>query len=189
MSEPLRDEPIDDFLRRQFGAEIKPGREDRILREDTVLANEVHRRLSAEPLPDGVVAPITLAMPSGLAPIEYVLHIWTHKCSMCQTEHKHSEVFGVNHLRSRTGAGNFVKNMSPVSRLEWNVPLKVHNLTTRITAGCFECLDALRDDILPTLPRPPVPQAIVGSGPQGPARPEVSKKEPKRPLTTDDFDV
>lgn len=189
MNEPLRDEPIDDFLKRQFGAEIKPGREDRLLREDRELAGEVNRRLSAEPLPDGVVAPITLAMPANSPPIEYIMHVWTYKCSMCQTEHKHSEIFALNHLRSRTGAGTFVRNMSPVSALEWQVPLKVHNLTTRLTAGCFECLDALRDEILPTLPKPPVPQTVMKadlSGPSGTAR-HGQGGPVKRPLTTDDF--
>lgn len=188
MNSPNRDEPIDEFLHKQFGTEIKPGREERILREDPELARRVDQMLRAEPLPEGVVAPITTAMPQSTPPIEYVLHIWTYKCTLCNSEHKHSEIYGVNHLRSRTGSGAYVRNMSPVSRLEWQVPLKVHNITTRTTAGCFECLDAIREEILPSLPRPPVPQAIVSSGAQAPAR---TVKEPKRsgPMTTDDFMV
>lgn len=185
MSEPRRDQPLDEYLK---GIMDK----NRHALENPSIAGEVDRRLRMEPLPDGVVAPITLALPASTPPIEYVMHVWTYKCTICNTEHKHSEIFGVNHLRSRTGSGAFVRNMSPVSKLEWQVPLKVHNLTTRTTAGCFECLDAIREEILPTLQRPPVPQAVVASGASAPARTEkaeVSKREPKRPLSTDDFDV
>src|SRR4051812_2309035 len=177
MSEPARNEPIDEFLKRslQAGDEIKPGREETILRNDPSLANEVHKRLSMEPIPDGVYAPITLALPASLPPIEYVMHVWTYKCTLCNSEHKHSEIYALNHLRSRTGFGAFVRNMSPVSSLEWNVPLKVHNLTTRTSAGCFECLEAIREEILPTLRTPPVPQAVLKSSPEvvasAPARP------------------
>jgi hypothetical protein len=182
-SEPARNEPIDEFLKRTMGDSP-----DRAL-QNPQIAGEIHHRLSAEPLPEGVVAPITLALPQGLAPIEYVMHVWTYKCTLCNTEHRHSEIFGVNHLRSRTGAGAFVRNMSPVSRLEWQIPLKVHNLTTRTTAGCFECLDAIREEILPSLPQPPAPVSVPRanlSGAQAPARPDRDKK---RPLTTDDFMV
>lgn len=193
MNEPLRDEPIDDFFKRQFGPDIQPGREARMLDDDPKLAGEINRRLRSEPLPEGVVAPITLALPASLAPIEYVMHVWTYRCTICNTEHKHSEIYGVNHLRSRTGAGAWVRNMSPVARLEWNVPLKVHNLTTRVSAGCFECLDGIREAILPTLPSPPVPQAILKSASEGPAGASTHGKGttvPKgRPLTTDDFMV
>lgn len=183
MTEPARDEPIDSYLARAFGD--KP--EARIL-QDSARAGDISRRLATEPLPEGVAAPITLALPSGLAPLEYVIHVWTHKCSICNTEHKHSEVYALNHLRSRTGAGQYVRNMSPVGRLEWNVPLRVHNLTTRVTAGCFECLDALRSEILPTLPRPPVPEALSkGYGGESAAAPAKRPLDAKRPLTTDDF--
>lgn len=184
MNEPLRDEPIDEFLKKQFGD--KP--ESRVL-QDPARAGQIDKRLAMEPLPEGVVAPITLALPTGVAPIEYVMHVWTYKCTICQSEHKHSEIFGVNHLRSRTGAGAFVRNMSPVTRLEWQVPLKVHNLTTHTTAGCFECLDAIREEILPTLQRPPVPMTILKSAPEGAAGPARPEKGTKRQLTTDDFMV
>jgi hypothetical protein len=179
-SEPARNEPVDAYLKRAFGD--KP--ESRIL-QDSARAGDIARRLSAEPSPDGVVAPITTAIPASVAPIEYVMHVWTHKCTICNTEHKHSEIYGVNHLRSRTGYGAFVRNMSPVSVLEWQVPIKVHHITTRTTAGCFECLDAIRDEILPTLRLPPVPEAVVRSGATvSPTRPVAAKKGP---LTTDDF--
>lgn len=185
MSEPARNEPIDMYLARAFGN--KP--ESRIL-QDSARAGQIDRRLGEEPLPDGVAAPITHALPVGLAPVEYVIHVWTHKCSICQTEHKHSEVYGVNHLRSRTGYGGYVRNMTPVSRLEWQIPIKVIPITTRTTAGCFECLEALRDEILPLLPKPPVPDAVLKSeGAAGPARtdPTNKGKTSKAPLTTDDF--
>lgn len=182
-SEPARNEPIDAFLARAFG-----DNEARAL-QDTARAGAIAGRLALEPLPDGVAAPITLALPQGLAPIEYVIHVWTHKCSLCQTEHKHSEVFALNHLRSRTGAGSYVRNMSPVGRLEWNVPIRVHNLTTRTTAGCFECLDALRDEILPSLPKPPVPDAVLKSeGAAGAGAPDKpSKARATQRTSTDDF--
>lgn len=179
-------EPVDAYLNRQFGD--KP--ESRVL-QDSARAGAIAQRLAAEPLPEGVAAPITHALPQGLAPLEYVIHVWTHKCSLCQTEHKHSEVFALNHLRSRTGAGSYVRNMSPVGRLEWNVPLRVHNLTTRTTAGCFECIDALREEILPHLPKPPVPDAVLkasaAEGAEGPARPEKGPKP--RLVSVTDFEV
>ena len=187
-SQPDRREPVDAYLNRIFAHN-----EARVL-QDPEIAHEVAKRLEAEPLAEGVHAPITTALPVGLPPVEYVIHVWTHKCSMCQTEHKHSEVYGVNHLRSRTGAGQYVRNMTPVSRLEWQVPIRVIPITTRITAGCFECFDALRDTILPTLPRPPVPEAVAKGyieGTEGASTADKRRPTPAKPssryTSTDDF--
>lgn len=180
-------EPVDAYLKRIFGEDIKPGAETRRLQEDTAFAGDLAKRLDAEPLPEGVAAPITSAVPTTLAPVKYIIHVWTHRCSMCQTEHKHSEVYALNHLRSRTGAGTWVRNMTPVAKLEWQVPIDVIPVTTRITAGCFECLDALREHVLPTLPKPPVPEAVLKApapeGAAGPARPQSGGKS-KTPTTT-----
>lgn len=192
MNSPKEREPVDAYLKRVFGSDdIKPGRETRILADDTALAGQVDKALTAEPLPEGVAAPITMALPTSLAPVKYIIHVWTHKCSICQTEHKHSEVYALNHLRSRTGAGTWVRNMTPVAKLEWQVPIEVIPVTTRITAGCFECLEAIREAILPTLPLPPVPEAVLKAppeeAPKAQARPE--KGGSKKPTTTDDFIV
>lgn len=189
---PDKREPVDAYLKRIFGGDtIQPGRETRIL-EDRTIAGQVAKVLASEPV-DGVHAPITHAVPTSLAPAKYIIHVWTHKCSICQTEHKHSEVYALNHLRPQWGKGTWVRNMTPVSRLEWQVPIEVIPVTTRTTAGCFECLDALRSEILPSLPLPPVPEAVAG-GPSGPARPEKGTEKgtegtprSKRPTTTDDF--
>lgn len=182
-TEPLRNEPIDAFLKRQFGD--KP--ESRIL-QDPSAAGRIAHRLSEEPLPEGVAAPITHALPTSLAPVKYIIHVWTHKCSLCNTEHKHSEVYALNHLKSRTGAGTWVRNMTPVSRLEWQVPIDVIPVTTRTTAGCFECLEALREEILPSLPKPPVPDAVLkAEATVGGGTPAKTKGASKTPLTTDDF--
>ena len=197
-STPAPREPVDVYLKRILGAtdDIKPGREARILAEDTALAHMVASRLESEPLIDGVTAPITHAIPTSQAPVEYIIHIWTHKCSICHTEHKHSEVFALNRIRTgyrgtdgltRPGS-TWVRNMTPVAKLEWQVPLRVIPLTTRTTAGCFECLEALREEILPTLPLPPVPQAIsngLTTGREPSTRTEAKKG--KTLSSTDDF--
>lgn len=115
----------------------------------------INKMLSKEPIPEGVYAPITTAMPADLAPIAYVLHNYTTKCLGCEAEHKHSDIFALNHLRSRTGM-TYVRNMTPVSKLEWNVPLQIHTLTTKTIPACFACVDQTMAH-LKTLRNPPVP--------------------------------
>lgn len=178
--------PVDEYLKELWGPEIKPGREDSILRNDPRLAAEVDKRLRAEPSPDGVYAPKTFISPDSVVPVAYVLHNFCTRCTLCNTEHRWSEMYALNHLRATWGT--FVRHMVPVQKLEWQVPLKVHNLSTKTVVGCWECSDAVAE-ILKTLPLPPVPQAVVKldppkteKAPSGAARTDRGPKP-----TLDDF--
>jgi hypothetical protein len=158
MQETNKIVPIDEYLTHTLGP-----RGDRAL-EDPRLAGEVSRRLAAEPSPDGVFAPICLASPSDVAPVAYVVHNFSQTCQNCTTNHRWSEVFALNHLRSRSGS-SFIRHLVPVQRIEWQVPVRIHALTPKAVPVCFECVDALD---LSKLPVPPVPQLTVkateGSG-------------------------
>ena len=42
---------------------------------------------SVTPLPEGVAAPITTAVPANIAPVAYVLHKWSKHCLTCGSMH------------------------------------------------------------------------------------------------------
>lgn len=195
MSEPDR-RPVDEFLKRTFGADINPGREDRMLREDPSLAGQVDKALRSEPYPDGVYAPITTGIPAEVPPVAYIMHNFTHKCSICHEEHRHTEMFALNHIRTgykgvdgqmRPGS-TWVRNMKPVTELRWNVPLQVHDVTTRTTVGCFACIDGMRE-ILSTLPKPPEPKTILAAAkdPQKASEASTAQSRTKKPPSLEDF--
>jgi hypothetical protein len=135
-------------------------------------AAELAAELSREDLPEGVLAPICLATPHGLAPHAYIFHNHASICDCCRTIHQSTEVFALYHLRSRAGAA-FVRHLTPVQTLEWQVPIHLHNTKPRTTPFCFECIDSARA-FLTTLPKPPqsqltgatnLPDAIVSHSP------------------------
>jgi hypothetical protein len=151
----------------------------------------IDRALAAEPHPEGVLAPITLMpQPSTLAPIAYVIHRWAKQCLTCGAEHHYSDVFALNHLKSHWG--KFVRNMVPVQRPEWNVPLQVYELAPKAVPFCHECVDLARDH-LAMLPRPPEPQITTpGSGnitptSTAPKAPKPESKTKKKVWDTDDL--
>lgn len=124
-------------------------------------AGELAKALAAEPAPEGVAAPITLMSPTSIPPVAYILHRWTKHCLSCGAKHHYSDIFAENHLKS--SFGRFIRNMIPISRPEWNVPLKVYEVAPKTIPFCHECIDLARDYIA-MLPSPPVPEAVVGSG-------------------------
>lgn len=149
----------------------------------------VDRQLRSEPSPDGVFAPISLMHPDTVPPVAYVLHNFTTLCLGCGSEHRHSEVYALNHLR--LPGGTVVRNLVPAPRPEWNVPLRVHNLTSKTTPLCHECSD-LASDWLRTLPAPPVPLAVMKAAAR-PAEPTEGrsssdvKAKPKAKFGLDDL--
>lgn len=192
MSEtPKEREPVDAFLFRTLGDQ--PGRASRLLQENPVLAQAVSRRLAEEPLPDGVLPMTMPIVPDNPAPEAYVMHNHTQRCTMCNTEHKFSEVFAQFTIKGRYGIGN-VLNLRPVSKLEWQVPLRVITQPTRSVCGCFECFDAVRDVVLSVLPKPPVPQ-LTAQVTSATARPTMvaasatGSTGPKKPPQVSDFVV
>jgi hypothetical protein len=139
---------------------------------------------------DGVLAPITLMnQPTSLPPLAYVIHRWAKHCLTCGAEHLYSDVFALNHLR--TNWGKYVRNMVPVTRPEWNVPLHVHELAPKAVPFCHECVD-LATAHLAMLPLPPEPQPVTGSGniaapSTAPKAPKAESKARKKVWDTDDL--
>lgn len=144
-------------------------------------ARALDQALSAETLPEGVYAPITTAIPTSVPPLAYVLHKWSKLCLSCGALHCYSDVFALNHLRGNWG--KFIRNMTPISRPEWNVPLQVHELAPKTIPFCHECLDLAQAHIS-MLPSPPVPQAITGTAPAGaPASTPEAKRQQSSGMT------
>lgn len=156
-------------------------------------AGELNKALQAEPSPEGVIAPIMLAHPNSVPPVAYVLHKWSKLCLSCGTQHCYSDIFAENHLKSTWG--RFVRNLVPISRPDWNVPLRVVEVAPKTIPFCHECIDLARDYIA-TLPSPPVPQAVTGSAIQpagesatGGARPSTPKTPANKKFTLDDLEL
>lgn len=119
--------------------------------------------MQAQPtLPLSVPAPITMAPTEtqGVIPISYVLCITRTHCRTCGTMHESSEFYALNHLRSRTGAGTFVQNMSRVDEPKWNLPIEVRLVGQREVFCCSECADHVG---LSHLPNPPQPERKTAS--------------------------
>lgn len=152
MNDPDRQVPVDTLIARAESTKrgLSPAE-----------AGELNKALMAEPAPEGVYAPITLMKPDSIPPKAYVLHKWSKLCLSCGAQHCYSDVFALNHLKSTWGT--YIRNMVPISRPEWNVPLQVHELAPKTIPFCHECVD-LAQDYIHTLPSPPVPQAVTGPG-------------------------
>lgn len=145
-------------------------------------ALQLQQKLEAEPRADGVYAPITTALPVGVIPVAYIVHSRSSRCLACNHVHKWCDIFALNHLKPQWGKGGYVRNMSPVKAIEWNLPIKVEPIAQRETPFCIECIDAARD-YATTLRSPPVPEAAMkltakateGSG-DGAANPQSKAK-------------
>lgn len=171
--------PLDHLLKRQETGKLSP-----------LEALNLDRALRTEAPPEGVFAPITLARPEDVAPVAYVIHKWRSLCLACNTEHKWSEVFALNHLRSPSGR-TFIKHMVPCTRLEWQVPIVEHDPKTRTTPFCHDCIPPAAD-YLSTLPKPPEPLTILKytGGPEpskGGGTSDTPSKKPKGFTSADDL--
>jgi hypothetical protein len=105
--------------------------------------------------------PITMAtLP--VAPVEYVMHRHTSRCLACNSTKQWVNVYAVNHLKPKFGLGGFVRNMTPVAKLEWNVPVREYNAGTQTTVFCDDetCLEMAKEYIA-TLPTPPAPMTVT----------------------------
>jgi hypothetical protein len=123
---------------------IKRADENRITPAEALV---LQRYLERQASPDGVLAPITLAKPTDVIPTAYVIHHWTTRC------------LALNHLRSRFGT-TLVRNLVPVTKLEWNVPITEHVPVPKTIAFCAACLTEAQEFVA-TLPSPPAPQSIT----------------------------
>jgi hypothetical protein len=135
---------------------IKRADENRITPAEALV---LQRYLERQASPDGVLAPITLAKPTDVIPTAYVIHHWTTRCLACNDIQKHDEVFALNHLRSRFGT-TLVRNLVPITKLEWNVPITEHIPVPKTIAFCAACLPEAQEFVA-TLPSPPAPQSIT----------------------------
>lgn len=145
---------------------------------------EVLHFLTHQPLPDGISAPEAPIGPIPVAiPEAYVIHNHSQRCLACNSQHRWNEIYTLHMARSRWDARK-VRHLTPAKRLDWNVPLDVVEVPTVETPFCFECLDATRDYVK-SLPKPPVPQAVlrptIASSSNPSSRPAEAQAKPKRP--------
>lgn len=134
--------------------------------------------LQAQTTPEGVLAPITLAKPTDIVPVAYVIHKWTTRCLACNELQRHDEVFALNHLKSRFGT-TYVRNLVPITQLAWNVPITTHIPVPKTIPFCSACITEAQE-YTTTLPKPIVPEAVskyVAPAPETiTAKPKASRK-------------
>lgn len=174
---------------------------DRLLaRQEKGVATPEQRRtildaLNAEPLPDGIIAPAAATGPTLPPPAAYVIHHHSHRCLACNAVQKWSEIYRLHYAKSRWDHSN-IRHLTPVAKLEWNVPLHRIQIPQTDIPFCSDCVEPAQDYIA-SLPRPPVPQAVLkptlmaSSGSQS-GRKDAPKEAPqgrarKTPVTLDDL--
>lgn len=135
--------------------------------------------------PKPVFAPISLVKAADVIPVSYIIHTRETHCLHCGTISHSSDVYALQFLRSKLGAGKPVQNLVPVTdRFQYNVPVVRKPLGTRRVPACHECetID------LSHLPLPPAPEkVIVGLSNKDEKTPAKTKAEPKRPATLDEL--
>lgn len=140
------------------------------------------------------MTPITHIRPTDFIPHEYRMFLRTQVCTHCGAIHETSEVYALNKLRSRTGAGKFVENLVPVHRIDWNLPVKAISLEERMTPFCHLCTGVLTE-IMHGLPTPTPSSQVVNTIPDnyrklpsGDAEPvDLGKKKKPRTLSADEL--
>lgn len=146
----------------------------------------LQQKLDQQPAAEGVYAPITLAKPTGIIPVAYVIHVRRSRCLTCNLVHTTSEVYALNHLKPVWGRGGYVRNMTPITKMEWQLPIKYEPIAEREIAFCHECIDAARE-IVWTLPSPPIPDSVVSVAQKSSESNTTKATGPKsRPITSSD---
>jgi hypothetical protein len=145
--------------------------------DDTVPVREVK---GPAPQAPGVFAPIHLGKVN-VVPHEYILHIRSQHCRNCGTLSHSSQFFALNLMKTRTGEGKPVKNLTPVHSPEYNLPVKRLPIKTEMVPFCHECASIS----LAHLPSPPKAEALTPPDLiQRNAKP-AAKKEKKIPSLDD----
>jgi len=141
-------------------------------------ALQLDRYLQSQTAPEGVLAPITLAKPTDIVPVAYVIHKWTTRCLACNDLQRHDEVFALNHLKSRSGS-TFIRNLVPITSLSWDVPITEHVPVPKTVPFCSACIVEAREYVA-TLPKPIIPQSVSKLTPRDATEGSpVQSKEPK----------
>lgn len=119
----------------------------------------IRAALDSEPTPPGIQDQTTSPGPVGIPPIAYVMHNRTQRCLACNAQHRWSETYALFPAKTHWDKSK-VRHLIPLSRLEWNIPIHSQDITESTTPFCGECLDAAQQHVA-TLPRPPLPGALL----------------------------
>ncbi len=146
--------------------------------DDTVPQREV--KPETPPAAPGVFAPIHLGK-INIVPAEYILHIRSQHCKNCGTLSSHSQFFALNYLKTRTGEGKLVKNLTPVQAPEYNLPVRRMPIKTEMVPFCHEC------ETISLAHLPPAPKAEALTPPElinrfSKAKGEATPAKPKRSI-------
>lgn len=146
----------------------------------------IQAALAAEPTPDGIQGPSITPSPIGVPPLAYILHKHTSRCLACNATQGWSETFTLHH--PRTHWNKTIKHLQRCDTLEWNIPLYTQDVAETTTPFCVECIMPTQAFIA-TLPKPPVPQAILNTVSRAPATPTAPAAKPKKapPVSLDDL--
>lgn len=100
-------------------------------------------------MPTPFPTPIAHLPINAIMPRRYVVHEHTQVCATCARQHKWSQTYAFNELRTRTGAGRNVINLVPIKAPEYNLPVELLRLPPETVAFCHECVSTLSLSHLP----------------------------------------
>lgn len=138
--------------------------------------------MSLAPVIPGLLAPISNLPEGQVLPSAYIIHLHSQACENCGRVNEWSEVYAYNQLKTRTGAGKLVQNLSRVSSFRYNIPLARVDVAEAYVPACFECLEVVDLSPLPKLQDTELWKAAVARK----AEQETAAKTGKKPAPTTD---
>jgi hypothetical protein len=117
--------------------------------------------MSLVPTIPGVLAPISNLPEGAVLPSAYIIHQHSQACENCGRVYEWSEVYAYNQLKTRTGAGKLVQNLTRVNGFLYNIPVARIPVAESFIPACFECAEVIDLSPLPKLQDTELWQAAV----------------------------